>query len=175
MEDRPALRLATHRQGNPMQALDRTHRQFILHLLGAAHDLTLATIRPDGFPQATVVSYVHDGLILYAGIGLNSQKAHNIRQNDKVSATITPPYADWRHIRGLSLAGTAVLVGDADENAHAADLMLFRFPQLRQLAQSGTIPWQGGVFVRVTPTVISVLDYEQGFGHTELYAVAAAA
>ncbi|MYM75362.1 pyridoxamine 5'-phosphate oxidase family protein, partial [Duganella sp. FT134W] len=90
-----------------MQALDRTHRQFILHLLGAAQDLTLATIRPDGFPQATVVSYVHDGLTLYAGIGLNSQKAHNIRQNDKVSATITPPYADWRHIRGLSLAGTA--------------------------------------------------------------------
>ncbi|MYM76326.1 pyridoxamine 5'-phosphate oxidase family protein, partial [Duganella sp. FT134W] len=84
-----------------------------------------------------------------AGIGLNSQKAHNIRQNDKVSATITPPYADWRHIRGLSLAGTAAVVGDADENAHAADLMLFRFPQLRQLTQSGTIPWQGGVFLRV--------------------------
>ena len=154
-----------------MQALDRTHRQFILSVLSATHDLTLATVRPDGYPQATVVSFVHDGLTLYAGIGLDSQKAHNIRQNSKVSATVTPPYADWRHIRGLSLAGTALIVGDADENAHASDLMLFRFPQLRQLAQTGTIPWQGEVFLRITPTVISVLDYEQGFGHTELYEV----
>ncbi|HWW73579.1 MAG TPA: pyridoxamine 5'-phosphate oxidase family protein [Duganella sp.] len=154
-----------------MQILDRTHRQFILNLLGAAHDLTLATLRPDGYPQATVVSFVNDGLTLYAGIGLDSQKAHNIRQNNKVSATVTPAYADWRHIRGLSLAGTAGIVGDADENDHAADLMLFRFPQLRQLTQNGAIPWPGAVFLRIVPSVISVLDYEQGFGHTELYAV----
>jgi nitroimidazol reductase NimA-like FMN-containing flavoprotein (pyridoxamine 5'-phosphate oxidase superfamily) len=154
-----------------MQALDRTHRQVILSLLGATHDMTLATLRPDGYPQATVVSFVHDGLTLYAGIGLDSQKAHNIRQHDKVSATITPPYDDWRHIRGLSLAGRAEMVSGADENAHAADLMLFRFPQLRQFVQAGAITWPGAVFVRITPSVISVLDYEQGFGHTELYEV----
>jgi nitroimidazol reductase NimA-like FMN-containing flavoprotein (pyridoxamine 5'-phosphate oxidase superfamily) len=155
-----------------MQALDRTHRQFILNLLGATHDLTLATLRPDGYPQATVVSFVNDGLTLYAGIGLDSQKAHNIRQNDKVSASVTPPYADWQHIRGLSLAGRAAIVGDPEETAHAADLMLFRFPQLRQLMQAGgSANWPGAVFVRITPTIISVLDYEQGFGHTELYQV----
>lgn len=154
-----------------MQALDRTHRQFILNLLAATHDLTLATVRPDGYPQATVVSYVHDGLTLYAGIGLDSQKAHNIRQNDKVSATVTPPYADWRNIRGLSLAGHAAIVSGVEETAHAADLMLFRFPQLRQLMPAGGVTWPGAVFVRITPTIISVLDYEQGFGHTELYEV----
>jgi nitroimidazol reductase NimA-like FMN-containing flavoprotein (pyridoxamine 5'-phosphate oxidase superfamily) len=154
-----------------MQTLDRTHRQFILDVLGGTHDMTLATLRPDGYPQATVVSFVHDGLTLYAGIGLDSQKAHNIRQNDKVSATVTPPYADWGHIRGVSLAGHAAMVADADENAHAADLMLFRFPQLRQLMQAGHTMWPGAVFVRVRPTVVSLLDYAQGFGHTELYQV----
>lgn len=155
-----------------MQTLDRAHHQFILKLLAATHDLTLATLRPDGYPQATVVSFVHDDLTLYAGIGLDSQKAHNIRQHDKVSATVTPPYADWQHIRGLSLAGRAAIVADADETAHAADLMLFRFPQLRQLLQAGgSANWPGAVFVRITPSVISVLDYEQGFGHTELYQV----
>jgi len=155
-----------------MQTLDRRHRQFILDLLGTTHDLTLATLRPDGYPQATVVSFVHDDLTLYAGIGLDSQKAHNIRQNDKVSATVTPPYADWHHIRGLSLAGRAAMVADPDENAHAADLMLFRFPQLRQLMQAGHSMWPGAVFVRITPSVFSLLDYELGFGHTELYQVA---
>lgn len=155
-----------------MQTLDRTRHQFILKLLAATHDLTLATLRPDGYPQATVVSFVHDDLTLYAGIGLDSQKAHNIRQHDKVSATVTPPYADWQHIRGLSLAGRAAIVADADETAHAADLMLFRFPQLRQLVPTGgSANWPGAVFVRITPSVISVLDYEQGFGHTELYQV----
>lgn len=158
-----------------MQTLDRHHRQFVLDLLDRTHDLTLATLRPDGYPQATVLSFVHDGLTLYAGIGIDSQKAHNIRQHDKVSATVTPPYADWRQIRGLSLAGRAAMVANPDENEHAADLMLFRFPQLRQLMQAGHRMWPGAVFVRITPSVFSLLDYEQGFGHTELYQVDATA
>lgn len=155
-----------------MQALNHHQHRFILSIMRATHDLTLATLRPDGYPQATVVSFVHDDLTLYAGIGLDSQKAHNIRQHNKVSATITPPYTDWQHIRALSLAGTATMVGDAEENAHAADLMLFRFPQLRQLLPSTASNWPGAVFVRIDPLLISVLDYEQGFGHTELFAVA---
>lgn len=153
--------------------LDPRRRQFILDVLGATHDLTLATLRPDGYPQATVVSYVNDGLTLYAGIGLDSQKAHNIRQNDRVSATVTPPYGDWLQIRGLSLAGRAAIVSGADETAHAADLMLFRFPQLRQLMHAGAGMWPGAVFVRIVPSLVSLLDYRLGFGHTELYDVTA--
>lgn len=155
-----------------MQILNHSQHQFILGLMRATSDLTLATLRPDGYPQATVVSFVHDDLTIYAGIGLASQKAHNIRQHNKVSATITPPYPDWQHIRGLSLAGTATMVGDAEESAHAADLMLFRFPQLRQLLPATANNWPGAVFVRIDPLIISVLDYEQGFGHTELFSVA---
>ncbi len=154
-----------------MQALDSTHRRFVLDLFAATHDMTLATVRPDGFPQATVVTYVNDGLTLYAGIGLDSQKAHNIRQNDKVSATITPSYTDWRHIRGLSLAGHAAIVAGAEETAHAADLMLFRFPQLRQMLPANGAGWPGAVFMRVMPSIISVLDYELGFGYTTLFEV----
>lgn len=158
-----------------MHPLDPSRRQLALSLLDATPDLTLATLRPDGYPQATVVSFAHDGLTLYACVGLDSQKAHNIRQNDKVSATVTPPYADWLHIRALSLAGRAAMVSGADETAHVADLMRYRFPQLRQAMPAGTATWPGLVFVRVVPTVISLLDYTQGFGHTELYEVTAPA
>lgn len=38
--------------------------------------------------------------------------------------------------------------------------MLFRFPQLRQLVQAGHRMWPGSVFLRITPTVVSLLDYE---------------
>lgn len=156
-----------------MQALTAAARQFILDVMAATHDLTLATVRPDGYPQATTVSYIHDGLTIYAGIGLDSQKAHNIQHNAKVSLAITPPYADWEHIRGLSMAGTAGIVNNAAETEHITDLMLFRFPQLRRLLPSSTTwPWPGAVFLRIAPNVISVLDYQRGFGHTDLYLVA---
>lgn len=156
-----------------MKTLDPATRQFILNLMGSAPDLTLATLRPDGYPQATTISYVNDGLTLYAGIGLDSQKAHNIRQNNKVSLTITPPYSDWNQITGLSMAATAAIVGDAAQAQHASDLMLLRFPQLRQLMSgTGQLPWAGAVFLCITPCVISVLNYQLGFGHAELYQVA---
>ena len=155
-----------------MMPLDPSHRQFIFDVLAATQDMALATVRPDGYPQTTVVSYVHDGLTLYSCIGLNSQKAHNIRQHDKVSLAITPAYQDWQHIRGLSMAGTAALVDNADETEQVADLMLFRFPQLRDAMGAATAaPWPGLVFLRIRPSVISLLSYELGFGHTELFEV----
>jgi general stress protein 26 len=155
-----------------MQALDNSKRHTVLDILSAVSDLTLATVRPDGYPQATTVSYAHDGLTLYVGIGIDGQKAHNIRQNNKVSATVTPPYSDWQHIKGLSLGGIAEFIRDPDELAHASERMLLRFPQIKTM-MSGTrvLQWEGAVFIRIAPQVISLLDYEQGFGHTELFAV----
>lgn len=153
--------------------LDHHTRQFVLHLLDEVPDLTLATVRPDGYPQATTVSYAHDGLTLYVGVGLGSQKACNIQGNNRVSLAITKPYAEWQHIQGLSMAATARIIDDLDETQHASECMLRRFPHIRDMMQGiNALPWAGAVFLRITPSVISVLDYEQGFGHTTLYDVA---
>jgi hypothetical protein len=43
----------------------------------------------DGYPQATTVSYVSDGLTIYFGCGEASQKARNLARNTKVSLTVT--------------------------------------------------------------------------------------
>ncbi|MGZ3239946.1 MAG: pyridoxamine 5'-phosphate oxidase family protein, partial [Burkholderiaceae bacterium] len=53
------------------------NQEFILNILDKAKDLTLATVRPDGYPQATTVSYAHDGLTIYVGVGKDSQKIAN--------------------------------------------------------------------------------------------------
>ncbi|TFW23131.1 pyridoxamine 5'-phosphate oxidase family protein [Duganella callida] len=144
----------------------------MLDILRQGRDLTLATIRPDGYPQATTVSYVHEDLTLYAGIGLDSQKAHNIQHNHKVSATINLDYTDWNQIRGLSLGGKADFVRNAAEIDHISRALLGKFPQARTFVQGmPALRAQGLLFLRITPTVISLLDYSQGFGHTELYAV----
>ena len=47
--------------------MDYALRNQIEAILEKGRDLTLATIRPDGAPQATTVSYVNDGLAVYFG------------------------------------------------------------------------------------------------------------
>jgi len=64
----------------------------IIALLEAQRIVTIATNRPDGWPQATVVGYANEGLVLYSFIGRNSQKYANIRRDPRVSITISKDY-----------------------------------------------------------------------------------
>ena len=145
--------------------MDQANAAFIKEVLDRATDLTLATIRPDGFPQATTVSFAHDGLALYAGIGRDSQKARNIRDNDKVSLTINLPYEDWSQIRGLSMSARADIIDDPRELELARTCLLGRFPQVAAWSDQGKV--NAIAFLKITPQVISILDYSKGFGHTE--------
>lgn len=151
-----------------MEHLDQSTRQFVLDIIGKEHDLTLATVRPDGYPQATTVSYANDGLTLYVGVGKDSQKIHNIRQNNKVSLTINTRYRDWNEIKGLSMGALAEIVSDPVEMQHAVECMTRRFPQLTTAEEPAS--WSEVVFLKIIPQVISVLDYEKGFGHADLVA-----
>jgi hypothetical protein len=66
------------------------------------------------------------------------------------------------------MGGRARLVDDAREIERIGTLMMAKFPQLKDMA----MPDPGSMaFIRITPEVISVLDYTKGFGHTELVTV----
>ena len=145
--------------------MDMRLREEILSILKGASEMTIATVRPDGYPQATMVNYVSDGLVIYLGCAAESQKARNILHNDKISLTVTLPYFNWEEIRGLSIGGTAKPVTDPNEINRVSELMLRKFPQILRYALAGE---KGLFLVRVTPEVISVLDYRKGFGHTNL-------
>ncbi|WP_300394895.1 pyridoxamine 5'-phosphate oxidase family protein [Henriciella sp.] len=139
-----------------------------LEIMNDCQDLAIATLREDGFPQVTTVSFVHDGLEIFIGVGADSQKAKNMRRDRRVSITMSPPYKDWSHIRGLSLAGYADPMTSDEEINDIARLMLKRFPQIMKME----LPEMGqALFFRITPTVISVLDYAKGFGHADTVAV----
>ena len=84
---------------------------------------------PDGYPQATTVSFANDGLDIYFGCSEDSQKARNISRNGKVSLTINLPYANWGEIRGISAGGHADRLTDPSEIEHAGRLLLQKFPQ----------------------------------------------
>jgi nitroimidazol reductase NimA-like FMN-containing flavoprotein (pyridoxamine 5'-phosphate oxidase superfamily) len=145
-------------------------REKITDVLSRCKDMTIATVRPDGAPQATVVSFVHDGLLIYFGCGAESQKAQNIAHDRRVSITITAPYADWMHIRGLSLAGAASEVHSPAEQASVTKLMLERFPEAASIPQPEPLSLK---LFRVRPSLVSILDYTEGFGHTDLVAIGA--
>src|SRR6476659_4528981 len=142
-------------------------RRKILMLLDQHRIMTLATLRPDGWPQATTVGYSNEGLTLYFLCGLDSQKAANLARDDRVSLTIDHDTAQVMEITGLSMAARAKRVVDPDEADRALRLLMLKYPQ--QNSFSLPMPTRAEVAIfRVTATVISVLDYTKGFAHTDL-------
>jgi nitroimidazol reductase NimA-like FMN-containing flavoprotein (pyridoxamine 5'-phosphate oxidase superfamily) len=147
--------------------MDEEIRKKILALLDQHRIMTIATLRPDGWPQATTVGYVNEGLTLYFLCGLDSQKAANLSKDDRVSLTIDHDTPQVMEITGLSMAGRASVVSDRAEAEKVLAMLPKKYPE--QVALPGPMPSADQVRIfRVTPTVISVLDYSKGFGHTDL-------
>lgn len=145
--------------------MDEALRAKILELLDQHRIMTIATNRPDGWPQATTVGYCNDGLRFYFLCSPQSQKAANLAKDDRVSLSIDHDTPDPMAIAGLSMAARAQLVGDPAEVAKALGLLGARYPEYAGFP----MPSLDDIRVfRVTPTVISVLDYGKGFGHTDL-------
>ena len=140
----------------------------IIDIISRCRDLTIATVRPDGAPQATIVSFVHDGLMIYFGCGEDSQKATNIAAEPRVSIAMSPAYESWVSIEGVSMGGIAEEVTVPGEIANVTKMMNQRFPQIKGIE----VPEGSAIkLFQVRPTIVSVLDYSKGFGHTELVSV----
>ena len=139
----------------------------ILSIMDAHRIMTIATLRSDGWPQATTVGYAHEGLTLYFLCGHDSQKALNLAFEPRVSITIDHDEPQVMKITGLSLAGRASRIRDEGEAARIMALLIARYPQQSQTP--GELPPASAVAIfKVIPELISVLDYSKGFGHTEL-------
>jgi hypothetical protein len=103
--------------------------------------------RPDGYPQATTVTYANDGLTLYFCCYNKSQKVRNRRRSSKVSLTINQDMADTK--RALALLSR-------------------KFKDMKDLSEEDLAET---AFVRVQPKVVSMLDYRRSFGWTKLVRV----
>jgi nitroimidazol reductase NimA-like FMN-containing flavoprotein (pyridoxamine 5'-phosphate oxidase superfamily) len=148
--------------------MDERIRARILELLEQHRLMTVATNRPDGWPQATTVGYVNDGLTIYFLCSPQSQKAQNLARDNRISLTIDHDTSDPMAISGLSMAAQAQPVTDPAEITKALKLLGTRYPEYAALPMPK--PEEILVF-RAVPKVISVLDYTQGFGHTDFVMV----
>ena len=145
--------------------MNRSCKTFILELLKQHNIMSFSTVRADGFPQSTTVGYANDGLDLYFCCDRVSQKVRNLRRSSKVSLTIDRDYKDFHRIKGLSMGARARVLSKPGEVTRAFELLARKFPEMRKVPKEDLA---ATAFVKVTPKVISVLDYSKGFGHTDL-------
>src|SRR6185312_12897022 len=102
-----------------------------IELLDRHRIMTIATNRPDGWPQATVVGYANDGLIIYCFIGRDGQKYANILRDPRISIAIANDYPQPLQIKGLSLSGEVAVADDPGEIKHATAILLQRYPEYK--------------------------------------------
>ncbi|MGH6955338.1 MAG: pyridoxamine 5'-phosphate oxidase family protein [Caulobacteraceae bacterium] len=145
--------------------LDTELKQKILDLLGEHHVMAVATLRADGWPQTTMVGYVHDALTLYFASALISQKLANIQRDRRISIALG--HEEPTRLRGLSMAAYAEPVVDASEIEAVNALMRTRYHERAIFSPRET----ASVLIRASPTVISVIDVGKGPGAPELVSV----
>ena len=145
--------------------MDAQLKSLIQKIIDSHRTLTLATLRPDGWPQATTVGYGGIGLNLYFLCGVDSQKAANIAACKKVSLTIDDDVDNVMVLKGLSMAATAEFVTDRATCSKLYRLLISKYPAAKDWPEPDPETVR---YVRLTPKVISVLDYSKGFGHTDL-------
>lgn len=133
-------------------------------ILNSNRIMTIATVRPDGWPQTTMVGYANEGWRLYFLIYRTSQKFENISHDNRVSIAVGHEPSELRDIKAVYAGCHAEEVTELAERSHAWKLLAERHPNLTDLAP----PQKDEVATMVAKCrYVSVLDYSQGLGHSE--------
>ena len=130
--------------------------------------MAIATLRPDGWPQATMVSYANEGLLLYFIVSRASQKYANIERDSRVSIVVGRDFEDPSQIKALSIAANASEVRDPKQRERAIDLLLQRHPALAKFPRPDA---RHSAVMRAYCSIVTVLDYSKGLGHADLLTV----
>lgn len=135
-----------------------------LTILNANRIMSIATVRSDGWPQATIVGYANEGFRLYFLIYRNSQKFANIARDNRVAITVGQEPPAVEEIEAVYAGCEVRELTDLAERSRAWTVLAKRHPNLGQLAP----PEDAEVATMVAQCkYVSVLDYSKGLGHTE--------
>ena len=132
--------------------------------------MAISTVRPDGWPQTTIVGYANDGLLLYFLISRASQKLANIQHDNRISVAIGEEPADLSEAKAVYAGAEASEVTDAKQRGAAWQLLMKRHPNLEQFELPDR---SDAAMMRAFCRHVSILDYSKGFGHTDTLAVSA--
>ena len=133
-------------------------------ILNAHRTMSISTVRPDGWPQTTIVGYVNDGFEIFFMIFRSSQKFANIQRDDRISIAVAAESADLSALKAVYAGAHASEITDPKEREEAWRLLMQRHSNLAgfQLPDGGD-----AAFMRATCKYVSMLDFSQGIGHRE--------
>ena len=135
-----------------------------IEILDANRTMTIATVRPDGWPQATIVGYANEGFDLYFLIYRDSQKFANISRDNRVAISVGHEPRELRDVKAVYAGCEVSEITDLAQRGRVWTLLEKRHPQLTDLAPPGTAE-VATMCARCKH--ISVLDYSKGLGHSE--------
>ena len=135
-----------------------------IRILDGRRVMAIATVRPDGWPQVTIVGYANVGLLIYFMVFRSSQKAANIRHDDRIAIAVGEEPHHLNLLQAVYSSAHACEVTDLNERDQAWRLLRKRHPNLegQDLPDSSDV-----VLMRAKCEHVSVLDRTQGWTDAE--------
>jgi len=126
--------------------------------------LTLATSGEAG-PHAVSLMYAHDAFDIYWLSDPQTCHSECLAHNSSAAVTIAAQHDDFRKIRGLQMEGNGRRVTDVDEENLGFDLLVARYPFLKQFAAGKLARHLGAAAIYLfRPAQLTLIDNSRGFG-----------
>ena len=133
-------------------------------ILDAHRTMAISTVRPDGWPQTTIVGYANEGMLVYFLISRASQKFANIEHDDRVAIAVGEEPRDVHDAKAVYAGAHASEVTNPKQRAHAWQLLALRHTNL---ANYDPPPVAEAAMMRAACKYVSILDFTKGLGHTD--------
>lgn len=141
----------------------------VVALLDAERLLSLAVNRSDGWPQATTVGYVNEGLNLYIVVARTSQKLANMNADPRVSVVIRSEARQGDAV-GVSMAARATEITDPVLIERLDRSVRERYPDMHVFGP-GT---DSVAVVHLRPEFISPVSVIAGRSHAQTFSLQSA-
>ncbi len=138
-------------------------RRRVADYLAQHTTLTLATVGPDGLPQAAPLFYASDAhLNLIFLSSPDSRHSRNLAHNPAAAAAIYDEVWEWRAIRGVQLEGRVERL-EGEARAEALALYRAKYPFIAELGQQV----EESMLYRLRPRWLRIIDNSLYFGWRE--------
>jgi len=130
--------------------------------------MAISTVRQDGWPQTTIVGYANRGFELVFLIYRSGQKLANIRHDNRISVAVAEEPRELNQLQAVYAGAHAEEITTEAGREQAWRLLMERHANLSgsQLPDATE-----AVFMRARCRYVSMLDFTQGLGHREQFAV----
>jgi hypothetical protein len=133
-------------------------------ILDSHRIMSISTIRPDGWPQTTIVGYANEGYDIFFLIFRSSQKFANILRDERVSIAIGKEPRSLNELKAVYAGARAAEMIYGKQRDYAWKLLEHRH---QNLVDFGAPDLTETALMRASCQHVSVLDFSQGLGHTE--------